>query len=97
MAQRAPIVYQEAGGARRSVEGGYVIRDDGHTPLRDLPISSAELTPEVLQESDLESAILSKLSQFLLELGKGFAFVARQTIPEDDAWLVAGLAAVFAS
>jgi predicted nuclease of restriction endonuclease-like (RecB) superfamily len=33
---------------------------------------------EVLHESDLESAILSKLSQFLLELGKGFAFVARQ-------------------
>jgi predicted nuclease of restriction endonuclease-like (RecB) superfamily len=33
---------------------------------------------EVLRESDLESAILSKLSQFLLELGKGFAFVARQ-------------------
>jgi predicted nuclease of restriction endonuclease-like (RecB) superfamily len=33
---------------------------------------------ELLRESDLESAILSKLSQFLLELGKGFAFVARQ-------------------
>lgn len=33
---------------------------------------------DVLHESDLESAILSKLSQFLLELGKGFAFVARQ-------------------
>jgi hypothetical protein len=32
----------------------------------------------VLRKSDLESAILSKLSQFLLELGKGFAFVARQ-------------------
>lgn len=29
-------------------------------------------------ESDLETAIISKLSQFLLELGKGFAFVARQ-------------------
>ena len=36
--------------------------------------------PEVaaLQESDLESAILSRLQAFLLELGKGFAFVARQ-------------------
>jgi len=33
---------------------------------------------EALRESDLERAILSKLSQFLLELGKGFAFVARQ-------------------
>jgi predicted nuclease of restriction endonuclease-like (RecB) superfamily len=31
-----------------------------------------------LRENDLESAILDKLRQFLLELGKGFAFVARQ-------------------
>lgn len=30
------------------------------------------------RESDIETAIISKLSQFLLELGKGFAFVARQ-------------------
>lgn len=40
-----------------------------------------------LRESDIESAIISKLSQFLLELGKGFAFVARQkriTFEEDD-------------
>ncbi len=33
---------------------------------------------EALRESDLEGAILGKLSHFLLELGKGFAFVARQ-------------------
>jgi predicted nuclease of restriction endonuclease-like (RecB) superfamily len=32
----------------------------------------------LLRESDLESAILEKLQHFLLELGKGFAFVARQ-------------------
>jgi predicted nuclease of restriction endonuclease-like (RecB) superfamily len=30
------------------------------------------------RESDLETAVIGKLSQFLLELGKGFAFVARQ-------------------
>ena len=29
-------------------------------------------------ESDLESAIIGKLQQFLLELGKGFCFIARQ-------------------
>jgi len=29
-------------------------------------------------ESDLEHAIISKLQQFLLELGKGFLFEARQ-------------------
>ena len=36
--------------------------------------------PEVaaLSEADVESAILSYLQAFLLELGKGFAFVARQ-------------------
>ena len=32
----------------------------------------------VLHETDLEAAILSRLQAFLLELGKGFAFVARQ-------------------
>ena len=31
-----------------------------------------------LRESDLETAIISQLQRFLLELGKGFAFVARQ-------------------
>jgi YhcG PDDEXK nuclease domain len=30
------------------------------------------------RESDLESALIEKLQQFLLELGKGFAFMARQ-------------------
>jgi len=32
----------------------------------------------VYHETDLESAIITNLQQFLLELGKGFAFVARQ-------------------
>ena len=31
-----------------------------------------------LQESKLEQALMDKLQAFLLELGKGFAFVARQ-------------------
>jgi predicted nuclease of restriction endonuclease-like (RecB) superfamily len=35
-------------------------------------------------ESDLESALLSKIQQFLLELGKGFAFVARQYAIKTD-------------
>jgi len=30
------------------------------------------------RESDLESALIEKIQEFLLELGKGFAFVARQ-------------------
>jgi len=34
--------------------------------------------PAGFSENDLETAILSKLQHFLLELGKGFAFVGRQ-------------------
>ena len=33
---------------------------------------------EHFHETDLESALIAKLQQFLLELGKGFAFMARQ-------------------
>lgn len=40
--------------------------------------------PSALHESELESAIIAKLSEFLLELGKGFAFVARQKRLEYD-------------
>ncbi|MFT6863068.1 MAG: putative nuclease of restriction endonuclease-like (RecB) superfamily, partial [Akkermansiaceae bacterium] len=34
--------------------------------------------PEPHNESDVESAIISQLQQFLLEMGHGFSFVARQ-------------------
>ena len=34
--------------------------------------------PAAYTENDLETAILGKIQQFLLEMGKGFAFVARQ-------------------
>ncbi|WP_165229166.1 PDDEXK nuclease domain-containing protein [Aquisphaera insulae] len=38
-------------------------------------------------ESDLEEALIRHLEAFLLELGKGFTFVARQKrIPIDDVW-----------
>ena len=33
---------------------------------------------ERFRESDLEQALIDKLQQFLLELGKGFSFMARQ-------------------
>ena len=49
-----------------------VLKDPYVLDFLDLPDSDA------LHESDLESAILHKLRAFLLELGKGFAFVARQ-------------------
>lgn len=43
------------------------------------------LQDKTYQENDLEQAIISNLQQFLLELGKGFAFVERQQrIRTDD-------------
>ena len=36
------------------------------------------LQDKTYQESELEQAIISNIQQFLLELGKGFAFVERQ-------------------
>lgn len=44
----------------------------------DLPDSA------ILHEKDLETAIISKLQNFLLELGKGFAFVSRQKLLRYD-------------
>ncbi len=44
-----------------------------------LVLEFAGLRPhEHFRESDLERALLAKLQQFLLELGKGFAFMGRQ-------------------
>jgi predicted nuclease of restriction endonuclease-like (RecB) superfamily len=41
---------------------------------------------QILHESDIEAAIISNMQSFLLEMGKGFAFVSRQKrIQFDDA------------
>lgn len=37
-----------------------------------------DLRPEAFTESDLENALISHLQEFLLEMGKGFCFEARQ-------------------
>lgn len=42
-----------------------------------------------LHETELESAILANLQSFLLELGKGYAFVARYSILHDSDQLFA--------
>jgi len=41
-------------------------------------INNAPRREFYLQESELEQALIDKLQEFLLELGKGFSFVARQ-------------------
>ena len=49
-----------------------VLKDPYVLEFLDLPDSAK------IHESDLEQAIIDKLQHFLLELGKGFSFVARQ-------------------
>lgn len=49
-----------------------VLKDPLVMEFLDLPVSSP------LVESKLEQALIDNLTQFLLELGKGFAFVSRQ-------------------
>lgn len=55
------------------------LQDDIKHYLRDPYILDfLNLQDKTYQESDIEQSIISNLQQFLLELGKGFAFVERQ-------------------
>ncbi|HCH24184.1 MAG TPA: DUF1016 domain-containing protein [Oceanospirillaceae bacterium] len=69
--------------AREKIES---IIEDPQDFLRDPYILDfLNLQDKTYQESDMEQAITSNLQQFLLELGKGFAFVERQQrIRTDD-------------
>lgn len=62
------------------------LQEDPKNYLRDPYILDfLNLQDKTYQESDLEQGIISNLQQFLLELGKGFAFVERQQrIRTDD-------------
>ncbi len=70
----------------RNKEEVMKLANEGHTMVKPEDILKNPLTLEFLgmdekdaySESDLEHAILSKLQQFILELGKGFLFEARQ-------------------
>jgi predicted nuclease of restriction endonuclease-like (RecB) superfamily len=70
----------------RDKEGVKQLATEGHTLhepadlVKDPYILDFVGVPEATRflESDLEQALIDKLSQFLLELGKGFAFMARQ-------------------
>ncbi len=70
----------------RDKKGAMEMAREGQTIQRPSDLIKSPLVLDFLglsdrheyRESDLETAIISKLSQFLLELGKGFAFVARQ-------------------
>jgi predicted nuclease of restriction endonuclease-like (RecB) superfamily len=70
----------------RNKDGVLQLAREGQTVVRPSDLIKSPLILDFLglsdrdeyHESDLEAAIIGKLSQFLLELGKGFAFVARQ-------------------
>jgi predicted nuclease of restriction endonuclease-like (RecB) superfamily len=65
-------VIQEANTKMRLLKPEHFIRDPYVLEFLDLQNYPA------LRESTVEQAIIDKLQQFLLELGKGFSFVARQ-------------------
>ena len=70
----------------RNKEGVMKLATDGQVLSKPTDILKNPLTLEFLgmedkatySESDLENAIISKIQEFLLELGKGFLFEARQ-------------------
>lgn len=62
----------QAGGDKAVLHALDVLKDPYVLEFLDLPS-----TPQ-LHESQLEHAIIGRLQQFLLELGRGFSFVARQ-------------------
>lgn len=68
---KAPVI-QEAADKLSHIEPSHFIRDPYVLEFLDLKDYPG------LKESALEQAIIDKLQQFLLEIGKGFSFVARQ-------------------
>lgn len=72
--------------AQEAQEKTTPLQDDPRDFLRDPYILDfLNLQDKTYQERDMEQAIISNLQQFLLELGKGFAFVERQQrIRTDD-------------
>ena len=62
-----------------AAEQTHVLADNIHHYLRDPYILDfLNLQDKTYQESDLEQAIIDNLQAFLLEMGKGFAFIERQ-------------------
>ena len=70
--QNKPVVKDEAETKAIVLRPENIIKDPYVLEFLDLKENSQFL------EKDLEKALISKLQAFLLELGKGFAFVARQ-------------------
>ena len=76
--QRLALSKDKEGVLKLSQQGQVI--DNPEDVLKDPYVFEFTGLPElpVYQESDLEDALITNLSQFLLELGKGFTYVGRQ-------------------
>ena len=76
--QRLALSKDKEGVLKLSQQGQVIDRPED--VLKDPYVFEFTGLPElpVYQESDLEDALITNLSQFLLELGKGFTYVGRQ-------------------
>lgn len=70
--ENRPLIKQEAENNKVEMKASDVIKDPYVLEFLDLEPGSN------FYESELEQAIIDKLQEFLLELGKGFCFVGRQ-------------------
>jgi predicted nuclease of restriction endonuclease-like (RecB) superfamily len=66
------LVKQEADSKKEQMEPAHIIKDPYVLEFLNLKSNTS------FYESELEQALIDKLREFLLELGKGFSFVSRQ-------------------
>jgi predicted nuclease of restriction endonuclease-like (RecB) superfamily len=66
------LVKQEADSKKEQMEPAHIIKDPYVLEFLNLKSNTT------FYESELEQALIDKLQEFLLELGKGFSFVGRQ-------------------
>ena len=83
--QIATLYYERTGLSRNKKKLASLVEQTSETQEARLPVRDPYIfeflglkSKEVMGESDIEDALLDKLQQFLLELGYGFCFEARQ-------------------
>jgi predicted nuclease of restriction endonuclease-like (RecB) superfamily len=70
--EHRPVVKEEAESKKETMQAAHIIKDPYVLEFLDLKPNTK------FYEQELEQAIIDKLQDFLLELGKGFSFVGRQ-------------------
>ena len=81
--ERLLSTYRDSAEMTNLLKANLPVRPDKFDPLSlvhdPFILEFLDVRPDTaLQESELENAIISHLEQFMLELGRGFAFVGRQ-------------------